>query len=490
MSELAALEALLKEHTDLEAAASVLRWDQATFMPPGGAGARGRQLALLDGLVHDRISDPQIGQLVDRLDPSLPLVRVARREHERAVKIPRAFVSELAAHRAETYDVWTRAKPANDFAAIRPLLERGVELSRRYSAFLAPWEHVADPLIDILDPGMRVSMIRTLFAQLRAGLVPLVQAISAAPPADDRCLRQRFDEQQQLAFARSVASQLGYDFSRGRQDQSPHPFQTKFGVDDVRITTRVRPDHFSPGFFSTLHEAGHAIYEQNIGRALDGTLLANAASEGLHESQSRLWENLVGRSRAFWTGLYPRLQQAFAAQLGAVPLETFYRAINKVERGVIRINADEVTYGLHIILRFDFELELLEGKLKVRDLPEAWRERVRSDFGLAPETDTEGVLQDVHWYNSLFGGAFQCYALGNLMSAQLFDAALAAHPQISAELERGQFDPLRGWLVRHVHQPGRTMLASELLERATGSPLQIEPYLKYLRTKYGELYPL
>jgi carboxypeptidase Taq len=501
-TDLLTLKNRLKEHNDLESAASLLRWDQATYMPAGGAAARGRQLATLDRLAHDRIADPEIGRLLDRIDEKLAqtdeapsattaaLLRVARRDHERASKVPSDFVSEFANHRAETYELWTRARPANDFALILPKLEKTVELSRRYARFFEPYEHIADPLIDDADPGMKASTVRTLFAELRSELVPLVRAITEAPPADDRCLRQRFREDDQLAFGHVLVERFGYDFSRGRQDKTHHPFMTKFSLGDVRITTRVREDDLSEALFSTLHEAGHAIYEQNIDASLEATPLGHGTSAGVHESQSRLWENLVGRSREFWKAFYPSLQKLFPAQLGGVSLDAFYRAINKVERSLIRTNADEVTYGLHVILRFDFELDLLEGKLAVRDLPEAWRERFRADFGIVPETDADGVLQDVHWYDGYVGGAFQGYALGNLMSAQFFDAALGAHPDLRRDIEAGRFDTLRSWLAHNVHRHGRTYPPGDLVERATGKPLGTLSYINYLRKKYGELYSI
>jgi carboxypeptidase Taq len=316
-----------------------------------------------------------------------------------------------------------------------------------------------------------------------------VRAITSEPPADDSCLRSSFPEDEQLAFGKMLAERFGYDFSRGRQDKTHHPFMTKFSLGDVRITTRVRTDDLSEALFSTLHEAGHAIYEQNIDASLDASPLGHGASAGVHESQSRLWESLVGRSRPFWRAFYPSLQKLFPAQLGAVSLDTFYRAINKVERSLIRTNADEVTYGLHVIMRFDFELALLEGTLEVADLPDAWRERFRADFGIVPETDSDGVLQDVHWYDGFVGGAFQSYALGNMMSSQFFEAALATHPRLPHEIESGRFDTLRGWLAAHIHRHGRTYLPAELVERATGKPLSIQPYITYLRSKYGELYP-
>ncbi|HEU5102122.1 MAG TPA: carboxypeptidase M32, partial [Roseiflexaceae bacterium] len=375
-------------------------------------------------------------------------------------------------------------------AAVQPALEKTLELSRQYADFFPGYAHIADPLIDASDYGMQAASVRSLFAALREQLVPIVQAITAQPPADDSCLKQVYDENQQLAFGMEAIRRYGYDFERGRQDKTFHPYMTKFSLGDVRITTRIDPNDLGQALFSTLHEAGHALYEQGISRDFEGTPLANGTSAGVHESQSRLWENIVGRSRGFWRFFYPRLQEVFPSQLGQVPLETFYRAINKVERSLIRTDADEVTYNLHVMMRFDFELELLEGKLEVRDLPEAWWERMKSDLGITPPDDRDGVLQDVHWYAGTIGGAFQGYTIGNVLSAQFFESATRAHPQIGAEIEAGEFVTLHDWLKQNVYQHGRKYTAAELVERVTGGPLSFEPYIRYLREKYGELYSL
>jgi carboxypeptidase Taq len=320
--------------------------------------------------------------------------------------------------------------------------------------------------------------------------VPMIQAIIAQAAADDSCLHQRFPEEQQWAFGLEVIRRFGYDLERGRQDKTHHPFTTKFSLGDVRITTRVKENDLSEALFSTMHEAGHALYEQGIRGDLERTPLARGTSSGLHESQSRLWENLIGRSRRFWHSFYPGLQAAFPHQLGSVSLDAFYRAINKVKRSLIRTNADEVTYNLHVIIRFDLELALLEGRLMVRDLPEAWRKRYKTDLGMMPPDDRDGVLQDVHWYSGLIGGEFQGYALGNIMSAQFFEAAVDAHPDILPEMEQGEFGTLHSWLKQEIYQHGCKYTPSELIERATGAPLNIEPYIRYLKTKYGEIYRL
>ena len=499
-AKLRELKARLIEIDDLESAAELLAWDQNTYMPPGGAPARARQIATLRRLAHEKLTDPAIGQLLDDLRPyeeNLPydsdtasLVRVTRRDYERAVKVPASFIAQLSDHTSASYQVWTEARPANDFARVQPYLEKTLDLSRQLAGFFPGYEHIADPLIDYSDYGMKVSTIRAIFAELREQLVPLVQAITAQPTANDGCLHQTFPEAQQLAFGLEVVRRFGYDLARGRQDKTPHPFTTDFSIGDVRITTRVKENHLGEALFSTMHEAGHAMYEQGIRMDLEGTPLAVGTSEGVHESQSRLWENVVGRSHGVWRFFYPRLQAVFPDQLGNVPLETFYRAINKVDRSPIRTEADEVTYNLHILLRFGLELDLLEGRLAVRDLPEAWRERCQADLGIAPPDDRDGALQDVHWYAGPIGGEFQGYTLGDIMGAQFFEAALQAHPEIAGEFEAGEFGALHSWLKENIYQHGSKFTAAELVERVTGGALSVEPYMRYLRAKYGELYGL
>jgi carboxypeptidase Taq len=337
---------------------------------------------------------------------------------------------------------------------------------------------------------MRAESIRRIFADLRQQLVPLVAAITAQPPAQDSCLRYSFPVEVQLALGREIVRRFGYDFDRGRLDISPHPFTIGMDIGDTRITTRAKEDALGEALFSIMHEAGHGLYEQGIHAGLASTLLARGTSSGVHESQSRLWENVVGRSWRFWTFFYPRLQDAFAGTLDNVPLETFYRAINKVERSLIRTDADEVTYNLHVMLRFDLELALLEGTLAVRHLPEAWNERYRSDLGIIPGDDRDGVLQDVHWFSGTVGGMFQGYTLGNILAARFYQLALEAHPEINAEMERGEFATLHGWLGEEIYRHGRKFTAPELVERVTGGPITIGPYMDYLQDKYGGLYNL
>ena len=497
---LAELKRRLREINDLEAAAGLLDWDQATYMPKRGAAARARQGAMLRTLAHERSVDPALGKLIDELHSyanGLPpdsdgasLIRVARRDFEKAIKIPADYIMRSNELGAASFDAWTRARPANDFATMQPFLEKILDLSREYADFFAPYEHVADPLIDDEDEGMTVASIRTLFAELRRELKPIVRAICEQSPIDDSCLRGAFGEAAQLDFGLSVARRMGYDLERGRLDLTHHPFCATISLGDVRITTRVYENDISQALFSTLHETGHALYEQGVAPALEDTPLGTGTSAGVHESQSRLWENVVGRSLAFWQHYYPRLQKTFPDQFGRVALDTFYRAINKVTPSLIRGDADEVTYNLHVMLRFDLELRLLEGRLRIKDLPEAWNEGMRADLGVVPPDDRDGCLQDVHWYMGRIGGEFQGYTIGNILSAQFYAAAVKAHPEIARELEAGQFETLRDWLRGTIYQYGRKYTPNEIIERAAGGPMRLQPYLAYLRGKYGEIYSL
>lgn len=490
----------LREIQDLGSAASVLYWDQSTYMPTKGAPARGRQLATLQKLTHEKFTDPEIGRLLeqaeseaDKLDydtDDAALLRLTRRSYERATKVPPAFTAEISQHSIESYSVWAEARPENDFAKMQPYLEKTLELSKRYADFFPDKAHPADSMIDSSDYGMSVATIRPVFAALRARTVPLVEAIMQKDEIDNSCCFQHFSEEAQWAFGMGAAKRFGYDLERGRQDKTLHPFMINFSIDDVRITTRFDENRLDDGLFSTLHETGHALYELGVDPALEGLPLADGTSAGVHESQSRLWENIVGRSRGFWHYHYPLLQEQFPQQLGSVDMEEFYRAINKVQPSLIRVDADEITYNLHVIIRFDLELELLEGKLAIADLPEAWHARYESDLGVRAPDDKDGVLQDVHWYAGLIGGAFQGYTLGNIMASQFYTAALAAQPEIPHEIQQGNFDTLHDWLRINIYSHGSKFTTAEILERTTGGGLSLDPYIDYLNAKYGEIYSL
>jgi carboxypeptidase Taq len=495
----ARLKRLTSEARDLFSIMAVLNWDQSTYMPSRGGAARGRQMALLAGIQQERATNPEIGRLLDELQPyaeSLPfdddnaaLIRAARREYERMVRIPSKFMVEMTQLQTESFQTWAAARPENDFARVRPYLERMVDTSRRLADFFPGYEHIADPLIDFSDYGMKASDVKRIFAELRQGLVPLIQKIREQE-IDDSCIRQKFPHEQQMQFSKAVVADFGYDFERGRLDLTHHPFTTTFSINDVRITTRVQENYLAECLFSVFHEGGHALYELGCNPAYEGTALQGGTSAGVHESQSRTWENIVGRSRAFWEYYYPRLQTVFPSQLGKVDLETFYRAVNRSTPSLIRTDADEVTYNLHPMIRFDLEMALLEGTLEVKDLPEAWNAHYASDLGITPPVDRDGVMQDVHWYGGPVGGSFQGYTLGNIISAMFYEKALAAHPQIPDEMRRGRFDTLHGWLKENVYQYGSKYTAPELIQRVTGGGMDVQPLLRYLKNKYSEIYAL
>jgi carboxypeptidase Taq len=499
--KLAKFKTMLQERSDLQYGSFLLSWDQLTYMPPGGAEARGRLTALLDRLAQEILLDPELLELLEEQEEfaeSLPfdddhaaLVRAARREYERHGKVPPDFVARFSEHMIASYQVWVKARAENNWSLIAPYVEKTVEYSRRYAEYFPGYEHIADPLIARADYGLRATQIRAIFADLRKQLVPLIEAIHQRPQVDAACLRGHFPREKQLAFADEVVHELGYDYERGRMDLTPHPFTMPLSIGDVRITTRVREDDLTDCLFSAIHEAGHAMHFQGIDPAYEATPLFFGYFSGVTESQSRTWENLVGRSLPFWEHFYPRLQAYFTEQFTGVPLETFYRAINQVQPSLIRTEADEVTYNLHPMIRFDLELELLEGSLAVKDLPEAWRERYRQDLGVVPSDDKDGVLQDVHWFNGFVGGMFQGYTVGNILSAMFYEKALEAHPEIPHEMKEGRFDTLRGWLVENIYRPGAKYTILELAERVTGQPdLDVQPLMRYFRSKYGEIYSL
>ena len=491
--QLQELRGILAQVNDLNGAAALLHWDQATYMPAGGAAARGRQLATLSRLAHETFVQPRVGELLESLrdleseaDPDgfeAALIRVTRRDWEKAVRIPTEFEARFSEHCAIAYETWTRARPANDWDLMCPVMEKTLDLSRELASF-SPHEHPADPLIDDSDPGFTAAQVSALFEELRAELVPLVREVTSGPPADDAVLRGHFDVKAQRKFARAVVGDFGYSFERGRLDATHHPFMTKFSLGDVRITIREDEEEVSSLLLGALHEAGHGMYEQGISPIYEATPLANGASSGLHESQSRLWENFVGRSPAFWEHYYPKFQSAFPV-FQSVELEEFLRALNRSEKTLIRTEADELTYNLHVMIRFDLELQMLDGRLEIRDLPDAWNARYLSDLGVTVPNYSDGCLQDVHWFGGAIGGAFQCYTLGNILSAQFFEAATRAHPAIPDEIGRGEFGTLRDWLTGNLYRFGRAREPQQLIEGALDGPLQIGPYMNYLRAKYG-----
>lgn len=485
---------------DLNAASAVLEWDQQTYMPSGGAAGRAMQYSTLRRLAHDHFVSPDFEQAlqaaadeVAKLDPDsdeVRIVRHVRREFDKATRVPSEWVGEFNRVKSLAMQSWEAAKAQSNFSRFEPDLTRVVQLRREYAAFFAPYDHVYDPLIDDYEPGMKTTEVQAVFDQLRPAQVALVREITErGRPVDDRVLHLQYDEQKQWAFGEDVVRRFGYDFTRGRQDKSAHPFTTSFGFNDVRITTRFIPDYLPTGMCGTMHEAGHALYEQGLSPALDRTPTAAGASLGLHESQSKMWENLVGRSRPFWQAFYPDLQKLFPEQLGKADLETFYRALNKVEPSLIRTEADEATYNLHVMLRFELEVALMQGSLAVQDLPLAWNDKCQEYLGISPPDDARGVLQDIHWSDGYFG-YFPTYTLGNLIACQLWEKIRQDLPDLDRSIAGKDFQPLLSWLRTNIHQHGAKFEPMELLERVTGQRLTAEPYLAYLRAKFGEIYAL
>jgi carboxypeptidase Taq len=497
--QLQQLKEILAEIYDLERINNLLEWDQQTYMPPGGGEDRSHQRATIARLAHQRWTADETGRLIDDLSACLgemdaesdgaALVRLAQREYQKRTRVPASYVAERTRATSLAHDAWLIARRDSDFNAFRPYLERVVDLRRQYAEFFAPYEHIYDPLLDDFERGMKTAEVQAIFNALRPQQVELIRAIADRPQVDDRFLSREYPEQAQWDFGVEVVTRFGYDWQRGRLDRTAHPFSIEFSVDDVRITTRFDPRHPATAMFGTMHEAGHAMYEQGIDPALRRSPLASGASMALHESQSRMWENLVGRSLPFWKYFYTRLKEFFPAQLGDVDLLHFYRGINKAQPSLIRVEADEATYNLHIMLRMELEIALMEGSLAVKDLPVAWNQRMQEYLGLTPPNDALGVLQDIHWSSGLIG-YFPTYALGNLISAQLWEAIQRDLPDLDAQIERGNFAALLGWLRQNIHRYGAKFEPQAVVERATGSKIDPQPYIRYLQKKFGEIYGL
>jgi len=484
--------------SDLRSTKSLLFWDQQTFMPGGGVTGRAEQMATLSRLSHEMLTNSETARLLDAVgEPDLSseeeaLLRRARRDYDRATRLPAELVAEISRVTSMAEPAWVKAREESDWSLFAPHLEKVLSLGRESAEHLGYEDHPYDALLDAYEPGAKTARLASMFEELRQGVVPLINAVvQRSHDSEDLSapLKGVFGEAEQEKFGQAVISAFGYDWKRGRQDRSVHPFCVSPGPGDVRITTRFDPGWLAPALFGTMHEAGHALYTQGIKPDYARTPLGGGTSMGVHESQSRLWENLVGRSRPFWSHYYPKLQEAFPKALGGVNAETFYRAINVLEPSEIRVEADEVTYNLHILLRFELEVALIEGTLSVADLPKAWNEKMEEYLSIKPKNDSVGVLQDIHWADGLFG-YFPTYAIGNVLSVQLFDEAVEANPEIPERIREGDFSTLLGWLRDNVHRHGARYYADELIERATGRHLGTAPYLSYLNEKFGELYQL
>jgi carboxypeptidase Taq len=497
--KLGQLKTMLAEITDLGGAVALLGWDQQTYMPPGGAEARGNQLGTLQRLIHERQTSPAMGKLLEdlkpyaaTLDPDLDdarLVKVVSHDYEIASRVPAEWVVEFAQVTTMAQQAWIEARAKSDFSIFRPHLEKIVELGHRYVSFFPPADHPYDILLDIFEPGMKTADVKAIFDTLRPKQVELIKAIASKPQVDDSFLHQAFDEKKQWDFGVEVITKFGYDWNCGRQDKAPHPFTNGGSRSDVRITTRVALNFLNSMIFGTMHECGHALYGQGTASELDRTSLDGGASLAVHESQSRMWENLVGRSLPFWEHFYPRLQETFSSQLSNVPLEKFYKGINKVQPSLIRVEADEATYNLHIMLRLEIEIAIVEGKLAVKDLPEVWNSKMEEYLGVVPPNDAKGVLQDIHWSGGMMG-YFSTYALGNLISAQLWEVINQDIPDLPEQIRAGKFEALLGWLREKVHRHGRKFEPQELVQKVTGSKIDPAPYLRYLKEKLGQIYGL
>jgi carboxypeptidase Taq len=473
----------LAEIADLERVSMLLAWDQEVVMPPAGAQARGELRATVGRLAHERFTDERVGELLESAAPrdevEGDVVRVARRDFEKARRVPGELVAEMARAAVAAREIWLQARDTDDFARFAPYLERNVELRRRYSACFPEAAHPYDPLLDDYEPGMPTSDLREVLERLRDGLVTLV---ASAPNVDDAVLRAGpFPEAGQRALVDTVLRAIGIDDRQWRVDDAAHPFEATIAAQDVRLTTRYDESDLD-SLYSSLHELGHGLYEHQIDPALERTPLTGGASSAWHESQSRLWENMVGRSAGFWRWCLPHAQAALPERFAGVTWQEVQAAANAVRPSLIRVSADEVTYGLHIVLRFELELALIEGELAVADLPAAWNERTHAYLALDVPDDRHGVLQDVHWAEGVFG-YFPTYALGNVIAGQVWACVIADMPDLDERLAAGDFAALSEWLGEHVHRFGRRHLPADLLERVTGEGLDPGPYLAYLEAK-------
>jgi carboxypeptidase Taq len=465
-------------------------------MPPGGADARAEQRATLNRIAHDLQVAPELGELLEELAPfeeqyghdsfEASLVRVGRRDYDKALRVPSALRAELTRAGSFGYRAWLQAREQEDYSIMLPHLEHNLELRRRYVACFEPEGDPYDVVLDDYEPGMKTAEVEAIFDQLKAALVPLIRAVGGSGPVDDSCLHGRFPRDAQRRVSLSILEHWGMDRVSWRLDRTVHPFATSMSPSDIRLTTNFHEDSLH-GILSCLHEFGHGIYERQVDPGFVRTPLAHGTSAAFHESQSRMWENLVGRNLSTWKFFYPRLQKELPQQFGDVPLADFHRALNKVQPSLRRVDADEMTYCLHIILRFELERDMLSGAVSLKDLPEAFDAKMREYLGLQPPDVSHGVLQDVHWSDMSFG-YFPTYALGNVVSVQLWEKAQAELGDLDEQFERGEFGLLREWLRENVHRPGRAFSPQELLQRVTGSGMDAAPYLGYLERKLGELF--
>lgn len=493
---------LSKHARILQGISSILDWDQETYMPPGSAGIRAEQLETMAGIIHQEKTSRKFATALSKLidlptgklktkklsAPQTAALREWRRDYLHETALPAKFVKELAKVSSQAVIAWRSAKKENAFQQFAPFLDRIVQLNRQKADYLGYKEHPYDALLDQFEPHISTKEVSSLFLKLRTGLTPLIKKI-AQQPIDDHFLYGKWDVSKQMAFSQKLLDAMGYDCAKGRVDFSTHPFSSASHPSDSRITTRIHPESLMSNIFAILHEAGHALYEMGLPQVHYGTPLGDARSLGVHESQSRWWETRIGLSHPFWQYFFPLLKETFKGQLDHINLEMFYRGINKVEPSFIRIEADEVTYPLHVILRFELEKNLIEGSLNVRDIPDAWNAKMEQYLGIIPSNNAEGCLQDIHWSMGAFG-YFPTYTLGNLYAAHLFEAFAKEHPNWEKQVAAGELDFIKLWLHDKVYQHGKRFSAHELLKEATGKDFSADPYMHYLKKKYSGIYQL
>ncbi len=493
------LVAKLRELHTLASCEALLYWDERTYMPRGGAEARSNQVALLSGMLHEQFTSPEVGELLEAVEGSelvsdqnsdeAAVIREERRDYNKATKLPKKLVSEVARVTSLAQGVWAEAREKKDFSIFLPKLKEVIDLKFKVAEAYGYDNEPYDALVDDYEPEMTSAEIEKVFSNLRDELVPLVKEIAESSKKPNMSVvRNDFPANLQEKFGQEASAAIGFNYGEGRLDVTTHPFCSGIAPGDVRITTRYDPKFFNQAFFGILHESGHGIYEQGLPKDKFGTPLAESVSLGIHESQSRMWENLVGRSKPFWKHFYPKALETFDSLKG-INFEDFYFAINNVEPSFIRVEADEVTYNLHILLRFEIERDLFQGKIKTEDLPQVWNDKFNDYFGITPPNDAEGCMQDIHWSAGLFG-YFATYALGNLYASQFFAKAKEEMPDLDTQFEKGDYANLKKWLNENIHSCGKKYKAGELVEKVTGKPLSHKPMMDYLRSKFGELYGL
>ena len=487
---------MIREIGQLEATAALLDWDSETYMPKRGLSIRAEQQSLLAKLWHAKQTDPKLGELLSTLDgeadgeAAATNIREMRRHYKRAVKIPMELVEQIARVSTVAKDAWLEAREASAFDKFAPHLQELLDLKRQVADAIGYESERYDALLDEYEPGATTEELKILFESLRKPLSAFVNELNEAKQKPDpSILDRRFPVETQKLWCRQSAEGIGFDFKSGRIDVSAHPFCSGTGPSDVRLTTRYQENFFPSAVFGTLHEAGHGLYEQGLPLEHVFTPRGQAVSLGIHESQSRLWENMVGRSRAYWERYYLQCQTVFPEALEGVSLDDFYRAINTVRPSLVRVEADEVTYNLHIILRFEIERDLIEQRVTVNNVPDAWNAKMKELLGITPNSDAEGCLQDIHWSMGSFG-YFPTYALGNLYAAQFYAAAERAMPDLTEQIRRGEFGALLDWMRTNIHQHGQRYRVNELVQNVTGAPLSIEPFMSYIRAKFSPIYGL